>query len=146
MLLGSSWPRSGGQRQPNMSGTLSVAVSLLSLVLLGCSKQSEAAGRAGTVLALNDPSNQTITQGESGQVAISVDRHGFADAVQVAFSNLPTGVRVQETTIAAGDSRRDFVLVAAPDAQIVDKHIVTVTARGSGAAPTQTFELTVKAR
>ena len=129
-----------------MSGTLSVAVSLLSLVLLGCSKQAEAAGRGGSVLALNDPSNQTITQGESGQVAISIERHGFADAVQVAFSNLPTGVRVQETTISAGDSRRDFVLVAAPDAQVVTKHLVTVTARGSGAAPTQTFELTIKAK
>jgi hypothetical protein len=127
-----------------MSRTSVVAAALLSLLAVGCNKQAEAGGRQGTMLALNDPSDQTITQGASNPISISVDRHGFADAVQVSFSNLPTGVRVQESAIPAGDSKRDFVLVAAPDAQIVNNHIVTVTARGSGAAPTQTFELTVK--
>ncbi len=124
------------------------AVSLLSLVAVtGCSKKTEAAGREGTMLALKDPSDQTITQGGSDTVSISVDRHGFADAVQISFSNLPSGVKVAEdATIPAGDSSRDFTLVAAPDAQIVNKQIVTVTARGAGAMPTQTFELTVKAK
>jgi hypothetical protein len=130
-----------------MPRTSVVAAAFLSLLAVtGCSKQSEAAGRGGTTLALSKPADQNITQGKSENVSISVDRHGFADAVQVSFSNLPTGVTVTEGTIPAGDSKKDFVLVAAPDAPAVNKHLVTVTARGAGAAPSQQFELTVKPR
>jgi hypothetical protein len=130
-----------------MPRTSVIAAALLALLTVpACTKQSEAAGRGGTMLALKDPSDQTITQGSTNDVSISVDRHGFADAVQISFSNLPTGIRVEETAIPAGESQKQFRLIAAPDAQIVNKQIVTVTAKGAGATPTQTFELTVKAK
>ena len=110
----------------------------------GCTKESAASGRSGTRLALNKPADQTMQQGDSNKVAVSVDRTGFADAVNVKFSNLPAGVRVTEESIPAGDSSRDFVLVAAPEAAVVTKQIVTVQARGQGIDTSTTFELTVK--
>jgi hypothetical protein len=123
------------------------AVSVLSLfAVTGCSKKAEAAGRDGTKLSLSDPADQTITQGTTDKVSISIDRAGFAEPVQITFSNLPAGVRVDESTIPAGDSKRDFVLIAAPDAQVVNKQLVTVNARAQGANASQTFELTVKAK
>jgi len=114
--------------------------------LASCSKETAAGGRANTRLALSKPANQTIQQGDSNKVAVSVDRTGFADPVKVSFSNLPMGVKVTEDSIPAGDSSRDFVLVAAPDAALVEKQLVTVHARGNGIDLSQTFELTVKPR
>ena len=131
-----------------MLRTSVLATALLALAAFpACSKQTEAAGNQGTVLGLSDPFDQTITQGESNDISISIDRKGFADAVTVDFSNLPSGVRVEGgTSIPAGESKHTFKLIAAPDARPVEKHLVTVTARGKGATPTQTFELTVKPR
>jgi hypothetical protein len=123
-----------------------VTVSAIALCALtaGCAKESAASGRSNTRLALSKPSNQSLTQGTSNEVKVSVDRTGFADAVQVEFSNLPRGVRVEGNSIPAGDESRDFMLIAAPDAQVVNNQIVTVHARGQGIDLSQTFELTVK--
>ena len=120
------------------------------LVLLGtttsCVKESAASGTAGTRLALAKPADQRMAQGDSNRVAIAVERTGFGDAVRVTFSNLPEGVKVDADTIIAGDSKRDFVLVAAPTAAIVELQIVTVKAVGSSITTSQTFELSVKAK
>lgn len=124
-----------------------VVVSVLSLLAIaGCGKQSAASSRDGSQLALKEPADQTMKQGESNRVAVAIDRTGFADAVKVTFSNLPQGVRVDDDTIPAGDSSKDFVLIAAADAAVVNKHIVTVHALSHGIDTTQTFALTVKPR
>ena len=80
------------------------------------------------------------------KVGISIERTGFADPVSITFSNLPEGVRVDGDTILAGDSKKDFVLIASPTAAVADKKIVTVSAKGAGINTSQTFELTVKAK
>ncbi len=122
----------------------------VSLVLLGatvsCSKESAASGPSGTRLALTKPADQRMAQGESNKVAVAIDRTGFADPVHITFSNLPEGVRVEDDIIPAGDSKKDFVLVAAPTAVVVEKQIVTVRAKGSSITTSQTFELSVKAK
>jgi len=126
-----------------------VALSLVTFLAstMSCSKESAASGPGGARLALARPADHHMAQGESNKVAVSVDRTGFADQVRVTFSNLPRGVRVEgEDAIPAGDSKRDFVLVATPDAAIVEKQIVTVTAKGASVTTSQTFELTVKAK
>ncbi len=125
-----------------------VAASLFALLVAtaSCSKEASASGPAGTKLDLSKPSNQTITQGGSDKVAISIDRTGFADPVQVSFSNLPVGVTVDGTSIPSADENKDFTLIADPTAPVANKQIVTVTAKGAGLTTTQTFELTVKAR
>lgn len=127
------------------------AFALPSLVALlvataGCTRESSASGKAGTRLTLSKPADQTLVQGESNKVTVSIDRTGFAESVRVAFSNLPPGVSVTEDAIAPGESSRAFVFVAKPDAGIVDKRIVTVTAQGAGISTSQTFELSVKSK
>jgi hypothetical protein len=125
-----------------------LVLSLLTVLgaTTSCSKESNAAGTGGTRLAMSMPIAQSVAQGESTKVTVSVERTGFADAVQVTFSNLPEGVRVEGDTIPAGESKKDFVLVAAPTAGIVAKQLVLVTAKGAGIPTTQTFELTVMAK
>jgi len=125
-----------------------VAASLFAVLgaTASCTKQASASGPAGTKLDLSKPSDQTITQGEANKVAISIDRTGFADPVQVSFTNLPAGVTVDGNSIPSADENKDFSLVAAPTAPLVNKHIVTVTAKGASISTTQTFALTVKAK
>lgn len=122
-------------------------LSVLSLfAVTACSKETAASNRDGSRLALKEPADQTVAQGASNPIKISVERTGFADAVSISFSNLPTGVRVEGDSIPAGESSKDFVIVAAPDAQVVNNKVVTVRAKASGIDTSQTFELTVKAK
>lgn len=125
---------------------LTLAFATVAAIGTSCSTQSAASGASGTRLALSEPADQSLEQGESGRVAITVERTGFADAVRVSFSNLPAGVRVEGDSIQAGDTARDFVLIASPTAGVVDRQIVTVQAHGSNISTSQTFELTVRAR
>ncbi len=113
---------------------------------MGCRGESAASGPSGTRLALSTPADQRMAQGDSNKVAISIDRTGFGDAVTITFANLPEGVRVDGDTIPAGDSKKDFVLVATPTAKIVETQIVTVTAKGSKISTSQTFKLSVTAK
>jgi len=128
--------------------SLLVTASLFALLgtTASCTKQASASGPAGTKLDLSQPSDQTITQGETNKVAISIDRTGFADPIQVSFTNLPAGVTVDGNSIPPADEKKDFVLVASPTAPVVNKQLVTVTAKGAGISTTQTFALTVKAK
>jgi len=128
--------------------SLVAAAALLALLGAnsGCAKESAASGAVGTRLALTQPGNQHMAQGESNRIAITIERTGFADPVKVNFSNLPAGVSVADDTIPAGESKKDFVLLASPTAAVVEKQIVTVTAAGRGIKTPQTFELTVKAK
>ncbi|MEO6595180.1 MAG: hypothetical protein ABIP94_10550 [Planctomycetota bacterium] len=128
--------------------TLFFTTSLLMLAGLttSCSKEAAAYGAKGTRLGITKPADQTMSQGESNKVKVSIDRTGFAEPVEVTFSNLPQGVSVDANTIPAGDSSRDFVLVASPTAAVTTKQIITVSAKGAGISQSQTFQLTVKAR
>ena len=129
------------------SCTLAAAFVTLLGATMSCGTQSSAAsGPSGTRLALYEPADQSMAQGESNKVSISVDRRGFADAVSITFLNLPDGVRVTGDSIRAGESSTEFVLVASPTAHVVDQQIVTVKAQGSDITTSQTFELTVKAK
>lgn len=125
-----------------------IVISLLAALFgtMSCAKESAASGTAGTRLALTKPADQRMAKGESNKVAIAIARTGFGDAVRVTFSNLPDGVSVEADSIPAGDSQRDFVLIAAPTAAIVERQIVTVKAVGSSITTSQTFELSVKSK
>ena len=141
-------PRLVAAFNPNDSTMLRSTACIASLLTLfvaaGCAHQATATNRDGSRLSLREPNNQTIRQGESNRVAVHIDRDGFGDPVKVQFTGLPRGISVQEDTIPAGDSARDFVLVASTDAALVERQIVTVHAAGNGMNTTQTFELTVK--
>ena len=121
-----------------------LTISTLSVFVAASCSSSSATGPNGTRLTLLQPANQWMSQGASNQVNVIVDRDGFSDPVKVTFSNLPSGVRVDENTIPSGDSSKTFVLVAAANAAVVEDQVVTVTAEASGIRTSQTFELTVK--
>ena len=125
---------------------LPVACILFIAATMSCRAGSSASGASGTRLALSEPSNQWMAQGDSKKVAIHVDRTGFGDSVRIQFSNLPKGVRAESDTILAGDSNKNFVLVASPTAPPVERHIVTVTAMGSNISTSQTFEISIKTK
>lgn len=119
----------------------------LGLVATACALGPSAAttGPDGSRLALFKPANQWLKQGGLNQVNLIVQRTGFRDAVEVKFLNLPAGVRVDGTSLAEGESTRDFVLIAEADAQI-GSHVVTVEVRSHGLTTSQVFELHVKAK
>lgn len=113
--------------------------------LFSCSEK-EASGAGDTKLELTAPADQTIERGKTNPIAIMVDRHGFEGPVDIAFSGLPQGVTVPASGgIPAGDSSRDFVLTAAPEAALVQDHVVTVVASSRDMRVTQVFKLSVEA-
>ena len=137
--------RTAGTKLMKHTYTVLSLITLLAATAC-CTKESSASGKMGTRLALSKPADQEMVQGGSNKVAVSIQRTGFAETVHVTFSNLPSGVTVMDEAILPGDSSRDFVLVAAPDAGVVEDRIVTVQAKGAGINTSQTFELTVKPR
>lgn len=120
-------------------------LAVLALLLPGCD-QSKTQNAAGKKLSLSQPSNQTLTRGETNEIAISINRENFATAVKVTFSNLPNGVHVVDEREIPGDqSRMTYTLHAANDADLVANHESRVTAEGPDKmATTQTFKLTIQ--
>jgi len=126
-----------------MNRFAAVVTALLAGSLASCSEK-EAHGSGETKLELTAPASQSIRRGETHPVAIQIDRDGFEGSVEIAFSNLPRGVTVPVGgSIPAGESSREFVLAAAPDATVVANHPVTVTASARDMRVTQTFEVTI---
>lgn len=113
--------------------------------LSSCS-QKEALGAGNTKLQMTAPADHSVERGNTNSIAIKVDRHGFEGPVDIAFSGLPQGVTVPAGgSIPAGDSSRDFVLAATPEATLVKGHLVTVVASSRDMRVTQVFKLSVEA-
>ena len=124
--------------------SLVFALSILIATTTSCAKESAAAGRATARFTLTGPVDQQLAQGATQKFTVTVDRTGFAEAVQVRFTGLPTGVKVEGDVIPAGLAKQEFQLIAAPTAAVGDKQIVTITATAVGVTAVQTFALTVK--
>ena len=122
-------------------------VSLTSLLVFGACSKAEARGVNGRKLGLVAPSNQTLTQGATNNVAIKIDRGGFEGPVSIEFSQLPSGVTVANAgPILANDELKDYTLAIANDAPVTSGHRVTVTAKAGEMRVEQTFAVDVKAR
>jgi hypothetical protein len=123
-----------------------VAVATFPL-LVGC-QGSTVKGPGDKALKLTKPADQTLTQGDSNKVKVSINRDKFDDAVELRFENLPKGVKVEpekDVKIAAKETSTEVTLVAEKDADVVSNHEVRVTASGPGDMKvTENFKLTVK--
>jgi hypothetical protein len=99
----------------------------------------------GIQIALN-PTALSVQAGASGTVAVNLTRQGgYAGAVTVTASGLPTGVTVAQATIAAGANTATLTVNAAAGAT-VGASPITITAAGTGVAnATATLNLTVTA-
>jgi len=124
-----------------------VLPALFLLVLVGCQQSSDTKG-SGEKLTLEKPSNVTINRGETATVKVKIKRNNYADAVKVAFEDLPEGVTVdtKEMTIAKDKTDGEFTLKADKEAKKVENHEAKVVVTGEGGLkpPPQTFKITVK--
>ena len=119
---------------------------ILALVLPGTACEKSTTQAAGKKLTLTKPADQTVKRGETNEIAISINRDGFNGPVNVRFPKLPKGVTVVETKpIAADQSRVNYTLHAAPDADLVEKYEASVSVEGPDMmSTTQTFLISVK--
>lgn len=90
--------------------------------------------------------SQTIKQGDTDEILVTINRDHFDDAVTVGLEGLPKGVALtsdSKTSIASGDSTVTLKVKAADDAD-VGEHKVTLFAQAPGVDKnTQVFTLTV---
>jgi hypothetical protein len=132
----------------------STLISALALAIafggFAACKKTTTEDAAGKKLSITQPVNQTLKQGETNKMDVRIDRDKFNDTVDIAVSGLPAGVSASggpTFSIKPGDEKVELVLVAQPDATLVNDHVATVTASAMGLAPvTQTFKVTVKAK
>ena len=132
-----------------MIRTTSILAALAALLLCPACEHATVKDPQGNKLTLLKPADQTVRQGETNQVAVVIDRSGFADPVTIEFAGLPAGVRVVEADrkIPSGDHTANFTLQADANASVVAKQAVKVTAyTPDGSAASKEFYLTVKQR
>lgn len=125
----------------------SIAAIALMVAAIGCEKTT-VEGTNGKKLTLLHPASQTLKRGETNQIDITVTRTNFSEAVGVVFSDLPKGTTVVESKKIAGDKNiGTYTIHSAPDADMVNNHVVKVTVEGpDGMKATETFQITVKDR
>lgn len=111
----------------------------------GCEKTT-VEGPAGKRLTIVKPADQTLKRGEINEVLVMISRENFGGSVDITFENLPKGVHVVDARpIPSDKSRGTFTLHADPDAGLVEKHSILVTASGpDGMRATEMFLVTVK--
>jgi hypothetical protein len=130
-----------------MNARLPLTFLALTLGLaVGC-RETTVQGAQGRALTLKKPADQTLRQGETEKVNVSISRSKFSDPVSVRFSDLPQGVKVidADRRLATDESSATFNLQAAPDAALVTNHAVRVTVDGpDGLSATEIFQMTVK--
>jgi hypothetical protein len=125
----------------------SVLCIVLPLALVvGCEK-STVEGPGARKITLVKPADQSVQRGSTEKVAIVVARSNFDGPVTIAFDNLPKGVSVADDGGKLEGNERTFVLTASADADLVDRHAVSVTARGpDGMSVTEQFRLSVQTK
>jgi len=126
---------------------LVVVLSSVAIINSGCEKAKTTNPSGTKAITLTKPSNESITQGGTQKVNVSISRKGFNDAVKIEFSGLPTGVTVEDKdlTIAKDVDKSSVNLKAADDAK-VGEATVTVKVSGGGLDASEPFKLTVKAK
>jgi hypothetical protein len=135
---------------------LILAAVLAAGFVTGCKEGSSVApstnpNKPGEVrkLEVKSPGSQTVTQDQTDEFTVDIDRHNFKGPITIKIDQLPTGVKVvtQDLTIPEGKDSVTVTIKADATATPTDKHKVRVTASGSGMPEASTdFELTVKAK
>lgn len=91
------------------------------------------------------PTSLQLEQGESAPVTVTVTRGGgFAGAVTLSATGLPSGVTLAGATIASGAAQAQLTVAAAAGAA-VGSSTVTLQANGAGVSASATLALQVEA-
>ncbi len=122
------------------------SVSVIAILLSsGCGQRNTVRSPEGRELALTKPANLVLRQGETAKLEVMITRRNFSDEVGLDFDGLPSGVSLAgEQNVASGESSRVLSIVAKDDAELVDRRMIKVEAKGGGIIVNQTFELTVR--
>lgn len=95
-------------------------------------------------LTLAAPGDQTIKQGGTAKVKVSITRENLTDPVELKLTDLPDGVKVDGTPTIAKDANSTEVMLKADDtAKEVKNHTVKVWATSGTLKHDATFKLTV---
>ena len=140
-----------------MKRVITALFSVMVLGVVGCDKGTSTAPstdpsrpNAERRLTVTSPGDQTVTQNQTDEMTVSINRDRFEGPVDIKFDNLPKGVEVvtPAMTITADKSSLPVTVKAAPDATPVKDHAVKVTAKAKDQKDlpeaTVTFQLTVK--
>jgi len=94
-----------------------------------------------------DADKSIVWQGNEANVTVNVQReNGFADAVQVALQDLPTGVSAGAVSVAAGTNSATVKLQAAPTAPHSLPTTVSVKGTSGTLAATKPMTVTVRGK
>jgi len=111
-------------------------------------KKTSSGAPAPKVLKLTASDTQTVKQGDTDKIQVSVNRDNFDEAVSLGFEDLPKGVTLVENNpvIAKGDKMMSLTLKAADDAAVGDHDIVLVAKADGVDKNNHKIKLTVKAK
>ena len=102
----------------------------------------------GSIAVAIDPAALTVTQGQTGTIAVTIARAGsFNDDVDLTVEGAPTGVTFDfdPASVAAGATTSTLTLTVAADAPTATTTL-TIRAEGTGVTDaTKTVDLTVVA-
>lgn len=91
--------------------------------------------------------SHSVKRGGSAIVPITVKRTRTSGPVAIEFSSLPTGITITDPgEIPSEDDMRIFTVTADASAELVEAHVVRVTASHGGTKVTEPFYLTVSAK
>jgi len=134
-------------------------LGLMILATVGCHQGTSTAPstdpsrpRAERRLAVTIASQQTVTQDRTDEILVTAVRQNVGGPADVELRNLPAGVEVvtKDLTIPADKATLVVTIKAAPTAEPVVGHVVTVVARTKDEKDlpeaTATFKLDVKAK
>ena len=114
------------------------------LILVGCEREGPVTDR-GAHLQLQEPSDVTITRGETAEVTLRVRRENLDDPIRISFDDLPDGVSVVDGPRELTGDEGTYILEADEDADLVEGHMASVTARGpEDLSHTQHFQIDVE--
>lgn len=114
---------------------ISFVTATVLVIGAGCKgEQDEVSGEEGKKLALTAPRDTSIKQGDTTKITVEVKRTKFDGPVDLDFSQLPDGVRIEESNrrLESGDTKATFTLKADGDAKPKQGHKAKVSASGGG--------------
>lgn len=135
---------------------MTIAGGLLVVAAIGCQQGTStdpstdpSRPRSERRLTVTSPGIQTVTTDRTDEMTIAINRDNFTGPVDIEVRNLPSGVDLvtKDMTIPADKGSLTVTIKAAPTAQPVNDHTVTVAAKAKDQKDlpeaTTTFKLDV---
>jgi hypothetical protein len=124
-----------------------LVVAGLMVIGSGCGETKTTSSKSGDKkLTLTGPGETNITQGETAAIKINVSRKGFEDDVKLKFSDLPEGVKIEDSDTKIPKGSDDVTLHLKADAKAPVKTGVKSKVTASAAGLTETAEFTVNVK